>query len=1470
MDSPQLHIPRDALTAEATSQLQSEGLLILLGDSGCGKTATAKKVVDGIGVGGNPLWFRADQFGSGAYGSLAGRICLRHPLAEVIECGAKTAGVLVIDGAERLVESEDFEHVCEIASPLLREWGTVKWLVLVTCQSQAWNRVAPQLSRAVGCAKPLSTVVVENPQAQALGGIWSAFPALRQLVLVPHLSSLLCNLKVLDALAAHAGVLPDTAKLQWAGESDLVAWFWQSVVLQGKDGRVRAGALQRLAQLQGDERVFETPSMTLKPAEVSALETAERSGLCAFSDEGRVEFAHDLYADWARMRCVLAHESSLPSYLESRTSIPHWHNAIRLYAVHLLEHGTVPNAWGQSMERMPDIRNLFLEGIAMARDSFRLLDQAWPALADKDGQLLQALLKRFLHVATRPDPSLIDAAADDDTGVLGIRTQDRVPILSYWPGMLRFLCGRLREVAAMVPEETALILQRWLVCLPPQAPLYREAAMAAVQLGRQALLSRGARPYRDADLTKCLYQACLGAARALPDEVAEIALFAGGRKLPSGLDEDVLDYTPPGIVVECDGLFGKAAKPMPKPWPHGPLFSPDREFAEVCTDSDALAPLMDVRPEVAREVILALAIEPRQPDFSEIFGSSPLDPWEDVSVARFRCISFPYYFQGPFLRFLQANPGDAAETIIRLVNFATDRYCENLRPRDEPPEHVTVESGASVREWAGDYKVFYWFRAAAWFPPTVACALMAVEKWLYNCLDPENPNDSLALPVIEKVMAASRSAAFAGVLIEVGKFRPDLFVSVLRPLLCVADWYLFENESQRGGLGRMGVSPPYLCNQEWVWESVQQWNTMPHRKLGLQDAAVGLFLRVSGVEDTLSTAAREWRERAATGSEDESTCLQLGCLAAQFDPDNWSRTPAEGGKTRVEYTPPEDLALKAETRQRNATAKLNLLTFPMDCWCYLRGEKSLLPTQVSDFWQRMQDLLSQDSIDAEGNPSAVNTDCLCGGLAVLFLLCRDWLSTDEEREQWCREHLGWALLQPSALNHSRLMGEFDTWESGAQHFLARLLPALWAEEPDSEVWPEGVAALCFSCQYKTVELLLASAFDVREVLGDRFGRLVDLVLGTGVWRWEMPHPNRARRSALTADELKEKAEALVEAFLGGTALAATSQWGQKAASQGFLWTGHRRFRDTSAAASERRALMKIPRIDLPLVAHVFNGILLPSQASSKEERTKWLAFWDQVVLCWMSTLAPYAEDGQGMGPEAGVLAYPTMDSDSWFLDTCALLALETHGDERPARYWLPLFELGPRATAWIQSFFSSWLAKGFRLDFPGDFCKRWSEMLDFLRDGTPWRSVMAHACEEHRLWECALGIDGIDPESWMPSHEHAAKTMASYYLTQAEQLKTDQQATGLLRWLVRDAAGPVRCSMLPALAGAVSRGGKSWWHADGEGDLCRYLSHCWATQQADILRTPGNSKAFWDLLHALTERHCPMALDLESRIAAGR
>lgn len=85
----------------------------------------------------------------------------------------------------------------------------------------------------------------------------------------------------------------------------------------------------------------------------------------------------------------------------------------------------------------------------------------------------------------------------------------------------------------------------------------------------------------------------------------------------------------------------------------------------------------------------------------------------------------------------------------------------------------------------GDCNVFGWHRYLSMHGDTIECALMALEKWLYDEIE-----SGRITRWVQYILDHSESAAFAGLLIAVGLRYPALFTRELRPL--IGNFYVYE------------------------------------------------------------------------------------------------------------------------------------------------------------------------------------------------------------------------------------------------------------------------------------------------------------------------------------------------------------------------------------------------------------------------------------------------------------------------------------------------------------------------------------------------------------------------------------------------------------------------------------------------------------------------------------------------------
>ncbi len=362
-------------------------------------------------------------------------------------------------------------------------------------------------------------------------------------------------------------------------------------------------------------------------------------------------------------------------------------------------------------------------------------------------------------------------------------------------------------------------------------PWRRHAAELALAIARDIQARKAEGQYFSDEEDQTAYEAALYAAQDLPDEVASLCLELAKRRDPAprgsrprGTDktgtrgiQSVMAGEKPGVCSTNRRAFRIPIiplGPLREPWPDGPTNCVEEAFQQACLETQAFPYLIRAHPDVALEVLLAVCIE--EPKHEDSFGSS-LE--ENRGLGHWIRGYPPLYFRGPFLSFLREVPEKGLSFILRLVNFATKRSVgteprrlERLGLEKQSTDlGVTITYDGKSRRWYGDGRTFRWHDDWPHDAKTVPCALMALERWLYEQLDEEKNIEPWLVPAI---LQESESLAFAGLLVDIGKRDPRLFPGVLLPLL--HEWLLYhldlEVTIQRSG-GNAWSSSGGVCNQ---------------------------------------------------------------------------------------------------------------------------------------------------------------------------------------------------------------------------------------------------------------------------------------------------------------------------------------------------------------------------------------------------------------------------------------------------------------------------------------------------------------------------------------------------------------------------------------------------------------------------------------------------------------------------------
>lgn len=1415
-----LSLERSSTLRELNKLIDEKRAIVVLGPSGSGKTVFAKQWATRQAGTWPILWLNSSTLSVPNVMSLERGLELRHSISDLFDATPASKAFIVVDGADRFYE-EQLVIISRILSMVRLHDRDSPWSVILTCQPEEWARVQQHLMRHGVGTVDWGTILTQGFDEALLSQVWREFPALRSLGHRPELSELLSKPKVLDILATRLSCGKPIDTSQWIGESNLIEWFWDEEVHRKPGGAQRSKFLRLLAVKQAEKLRPEVPSDEFEAADLQHLDDLVADRLCRYHDE-KISFHHDLLGDWARQRVLLARANELGQFLRTQGNSPMWNRAIRLYGLHLLERNNL-SAWRKALSNLAAVENqlgqdLILESVIFASSSQSLLESLWVDLAANEGRLLKRLLRRFMFVATLPHPvilALITSTNYDLGAEASVR--HRIPYVPLWLPMLRFLHAHFRDVTRLAPMMVPEVAEAWLRRGELNWPLRTEAAEIALEGIEylEELRSLGVIFLEGCE--KPLLSAALAGARELTQRVSSFALSAAGRKVDEGLD---------------------VAKPQ-RLWPDGPRTVINRCFQEVCLQTDSLVPLMRSSPATAREVLLALLIE--LPEDTQGWHSSygVRDNLEIEEVIEWYP---PMYWKGPFLQFLKVSWPEALDAIVRLVNFATARWGARWESHGRQPPNVLISTPVGPRNWVGDNQVYWWYHAQSHTPYTVAVALMALEKWMYERVD---IGESLEEP-LDFILKRSSSVAFAGVLSAVARRLPGLLQTKLRFLVEAPEFHLWEEptEVDRLDIRMMG----WARYDQHTIQLAKAWYEMPHRKIGLHRWGIKLFLSHDSMGQFFESTRHNWLQRARQLPSGSYLQQHLERLAMFYDPTLYHKEHDALGRDVWEFVPPSEVSEKAKQEIIVSSRHLRLLSFPIKCSNLIaHGDQSLSPEET---WDVIQDALQ---VGESGSIGYETDDVVCAGAAYLILVHDNYLSCHPETMKYCQETIIKAAMNRP--NDEAMTYRHEVHGLDAESFAAWALPKLWAKQLTDRHLRQAIALLATRSRYQTVKFLFFSASLLREQLAANFLQLRHLVLKNAilqavaqdlnrtvlygsylerVWAW------RQRRRA------KRELDRLIIAFCDQIIEASVPKLAEQVSHQ-----------DTPPAKRRQRPVT----IDFSLVKASHEWLPDLTQALDQREREGWVIFWIDLLQVVLKA------GGNGSAEDEEIGRTPN-EFDLWVLDRVAQVIAQLRPVEQPERLWKPILSLGMSRHYWVEFFLIQWANQV--VTSPTTTVSEWARMIDFGFSSPIWKfETDWHRHYLQSMWLHLLGFGGSQLAVWDESLSGVALSLQRQYTRWAvKHVAQPYYALGFSRFLQRPAARPLRLEGLVLLAGAAPNPDHRFWKESNlQEEMATLLLSCWGEQSDFLRRHEFAFDAFRLLLKRLADLQNPLAMHLQESVS---
>ncbi|WP_369929307.1 hypothetical protein [Xanthomonas sp. NCPPB 2632] len=864
-------VRRTAEKASLQAAVANNPVTVVFGESGSGKSALVKSVLDGAYPSWHQVWFGPEDLKTALSAARRGTLPLTHELSHVLNATVKLQNVLVVDSAER-IEAGEFVVVRQLLQAILPgdgEEAEGAWRVVIVTQTQSWIEDAETI---LGGRKA-HLVEVEALKSDAVKLALLPSPILGWLAAHDDTIAALTNLRTL-AWVIKAGAAMGSTAGGLASHTAIADRLWKYWT---KDSADVQALMMRLAQREASfERSFaltdlepaDTATFMRRPAELP-LHLNERTN--------RIEFEHDLAADWARFQFLKQMWTDTPRWAVLAGN-PLWTNSLRMLGQFLLrqpaENGT---GWDVAFGAAEAAKNelagdILLDALCLDPDAERFLIERIDLLLDGSAKHFTRLLLRFHHIATVP--------TGGGTGLsvavgLYMEAQYRSIVFGRWPPVLRFLISQRERLAGLVSSALAKVIETWLTQTPRTLssgnlmPFRLEMAEMALAMARTAQVQKG---HGVVYLTReaLLYTAPLAGAADLPTEVGNWALeLAGRREIDADVKRRIAEVQLQEATVHAQRLktnaeyrarhearmqmphiLGSSRESLP-PWPLGARSKVDMDFRIACIKENGIHALMRAQPQLAAEVLLALIIED-QPERE--YGS---DRFEMDLGLEYPKDAYPTAFcKSPFFLFLQLAPEPALTSLIALVNFCTERWvAEIMKGSTGEVPGVTLQfADGSNRTFPGWWQVFGWPQSNdSMRNGNLFCALDGLERWLTQRLD--EGKDVIA--DIEVILREGNSAALISVLLNVAKYRPPLLTGPLAPLLTFPSLFYWDSARvEQVAYNFIGWS--WLQGGQAMFDFARDWTLAPHRQRTFHDVVVQLLLADDEFAQRLQALLPTW------------------------------------------------------------------------------------------------------------------------------------------------------------------------------------------------------------------------------------------------------------------------------------------------------------------------------------------------------------------------------------------------------------------------------------------------------------------------------------------------------------------------------------------------------------------------------------------------------------------------------------
>ena len=1052
---------------------------VVFGDSGVGKSSLVKVALDRRLPNWKQVWLGPAELVSAIDPARRGALGIAHELSSILASTTSDRNVLVFDASERIGGGDTAAvraFVEAFAAAELSPDG--RWRLVLITQTQA---VAGGVTNGLLGEKSFKPLEIEKlTDAQVRQALRAS--GLQTLAAHPEAVSALTNLRTLGWLASASAVLGGSAAAltSHTAVADCLWRYWTEDRTDIKRLMMRLG--EREASF---ERSF--PITSLEAGDTTAFESRPAHlPLRLDTEHNRVEFEHDLAADWSRFQYLKQFVGETERWVALAEN-PLWIGALRMLGQYLLcQPDGASTKWDVAFARAEAAGNsaatdVLLDALFLDPAAGQFLTDRAAFLFENHGKRLHRLLQRFWFAGT-VSRSLLGQADDMS---LHMEATYRTPIIGLWMPVLRFLEVNREEVGRLALDIASKVCETWLSNLPTTTqdgqpfPLRAAAAELALRCAQETEADKLSGVMHTGSASNT-YTAPFAGAPDLPQRVEEWALEQAGRRpVPRAVADRAAELRAARKLPVQHATQRQKSLPMvhmgPRalpPWPLGPQRRIDRDFRKACVSGTTLGPLMRKSPAVAAEVILAVLIDDNP---HEEFGRVSLD--DDVGLEYDVSGSPTAFWKSPLFQFFAINADAALGATIQLINFCTERWAKGTGVAASALPRVVIQlDDGSVSEFVGNARVYNWVQGESHGHGQLNCALDALERWFIA----EIEKGADLVPAVERILREGRSLALLAVLVNLAKAKPDLLDGPLAVLF--TDPFIILLDERRGEQ-RFWPAYQWAKAGEVIFEFAKAWALADHRKTTLRAVVTERILAGKPPSARAKALIAQWVVPADN--------LNLRALAVEFDDANYAAAvdPATGQQSLSVAYPPE-LRADADEQRLASETEILALTIPRQC------EQILASSSVLDARNAQHVFGVLGKMEARAEEAAKSGEAGVDPMlpvvviaAVLLVKGGDWLADNDAAGSKVRGIIA-AEIEAIASSHAELAASRHDFNDRLR-FVAYAVAHLWLQsgQPDP-AWDRAILTLMTSGNQGAFGAVMAAALSRRAELGGAWWRLL--------------------------------------------------------------------------------------------------------------------------------------------------------------------------------------------------------------------------------------------------------------------------------------------------------------------------------------------------------------------------------------------